>query len=158
MKDSLMNHRVTVLLRPDVCSESRIITEGDGIDSHIKAYENIDNILVSKHIPPIARGIDNIDGIIHAHLNFGNTVIHNMCMSGLNQFLIFMPEDINSLDKNVVRGFVKLLSDVETISIYQQVGENHIQISVDEFLHPKAKLLDTFRHNNKNSNQKGLNI
>ena len=69
-----------------------------------------------------------------------------------------MPENINSLDKNIIRGFIKELSDIDEITLYQQEGSNHTYVSVDEFLHPKMRLLDTIGHNFNNTNKKGLNI
>ena len=159
MRDILMNHKLTSLLRSDVLGpDSRIISEEDGITDIVDAYKNIEGNLKRRGIQPISRSNDSLDDIIQSHLTFGNSAIHNMSSGDENKFVIYMPENINSLDKNIIKGFIRELSDVDDITLYQQVGESHECIGIGEFLQPKVHTLYTTRQNNNLSDKKGLNI
>lgn len=156
MHDLLLNHRITILLKPGCNGPAdRIITESVPQPGHVEAFRDIEkNLNLNYRVPYISRGKQNQSDMIQEHMKFGNTVFFNMMTKDNSMFLVYLPENMSVLDKDIVRGMVEQLSDVETILIYQLKGEDHEPIDLDTFLHPKVRSLDTSIQNYRNAQKK----
>ena len=153
MYDILANHLITILLRSDINGpRDRIISEEGKFSHHVDAIKSIEKTLNHKYrIPYISREVTSLIDTIQAHLEFGNTIVYNMSTNEKMMFMVYIPQYINELDKDIIRGFVKELRGADTLFIYQKDGINHKNIPVDEFLQTKAKRFTLGRQNKKNN-------